>query len=251
MCELFGFSAAKEKDISAYLKEFFSHSIHHPHGWGMMYNDDRRLVKGAESAVQSSKLSELLESIPPQKTALAHIRFATVGSIKLENCHPFTGKDISGRTWTMIHNGTIYSSKHSYRYVHAQKGNTDSERLFLAFLDMMNTRLAKGDICERERFGLVNGFVTENAPRNKLNLIFFDGELLYAHKNMKNTLSYKKTGQGVMISTVPLDSAGWQPFPMAQLIAFRSGEEVYRGERHKGIFIPTLEYITALDAMNI
>lgn len=30
-----------------------------------------------------------------------------------------------------------------------------------------------------------------------------------------------------------------------------NGKEVYKGERHKGIFIPTLEYITALDAMNI
>ena len=71
------------------------------------------------------------------------------------------------------------------------------------------------------------------------------------HKNLKNTLSYKQSGDGVFISTHPLDNGEWKPFPMAQVIAFRAGKEVYRGKPHKGIFVPTLEYITAMDAMNI
>ena len=216
-----------------------------------MYGDDRNIIKGAQKASDSSLLKDVLIQLRPQRSVIAHIRFATVGSIKEENCHPFTGADISGRKWTMVHNGTIYSGKNSYRYLHVQKGDTDSERLFLAFMDMMNEKLSRGDICERERFSAVNDFVTEHAPRNKLNLIFYDGELLYAHKNMKNTLCYKKTQYGIIISTVPLDSGEWIPFPMTQLIAFRDGKEVYKGQRHKGIFVPTLDYITALDAMNI
>ena len=251
MCELFGFSAAKETDVGEYLRTFFSHSDKHPHGWGLMYGSDHRIIKGAEQASQSIMLRRVTETLSPQRSVLAHIRYATVGSIKPENCHPFSGEDITGRVWTMIHNGTIYSGGQTYRYLNSQTGDTDSERLFLAFLDRMNRSLVRGNDSERERFRVVSGFIAENAPRNKLNLMIFDGELLYVHKNMKNTLSFKMTENGVVISTGPLDGDEWLPFPMAQVIAYKDGTEVFRGDRHKGIFIPNLEYITALDAMNI
>ena len=251
MCELFGFSAADDTDITGYLRTFFSHSEKNPHGWGMMYGSERSIVRGAERASDSGVLGSLLNELRPQKTVLAHIRFATVGAIKPENCHPFTAADISGRVWTMIHNGTIYSGGETYRYIGRQTGETDSERLFLAFIDRMNSHLAQGDMTESRRFDIVNGFITENAPRNKLNLIICDGELLYVHKNMKNTLSYKTVGGSIIIATVPLDDDEWTPFPMAQVKAFRAGREVYAGEPHNGIFVPTLEYISALDAMHI
>ncbi len=251
MCELLGFSAARKEDLSDLLREFFSHSEKNPHGWGMMYDPDCRIIKGAGKAYDSSELYELLENISPQDTLLAHIRYATVGKIRIENCHPFSGRDISGREWTLIHNGTIYSGKDSYKYLNKQIGDTDSERLFLSFMDTMNDAISKGKLTERERFAVVDRFITDNAPRNKLNLIIYDGDLMYAHKNLKNTLCIKRYGKGTLIATVPLDESKWAPFPMAQVIAFRQGKVVYKGERHKGIFVPTLEYITALDAMNI
>ena len=252
MCELFGFSGAKPADLTGQLQTFFSHSETNPHGWGMMYeNGGRVTVRSAEKAAESAVLPALLGELPPQRAMLAHIRYATVGRVREENCHPFTAADITGREWTLIHNGTIYSGGDTYRYYKQQSGDTDSERLFLAFMDRLNERLSKGGLTERERFTLVNGFVTEHSPRNKLNLLLWDGELLYAHKNLRNTLSFKRLDEGVLIATVPLDSEGWIPFPLAQLIAYKNGREAYRGERHKGVFVPTLEYITALDAMNI
>lgn len=249
MCELFGFSGRKNTDLTESLKTFFSHSDIHPHGWGMMYSGG--IIKEPVKAKESDLLPMILDSMEPQKNTLAHIRYATVGSIREENCHPFFGSDISGREWTMIHNGTIYSGKGTYKYYKTQLGDTDSERLFLSFLDVMNERLCKGSLTERERFNTVSEFVSGSAPRNKLNLMLFDGELLYVHKNLKNTLSYKSTDDGVVVSTQPLDNTAWTPFPVAQVIAFKNGCEAYRGQRHKGVFIPSLEYITALDAMNI
>ncbi len=252
MCELFGFSAERKTDLNEYLESFFSHSRLNPHGWGMMYEDGVRcVVREPVKATDSVMLPAILESIPPQKIMLAHIRYATVGSIAEENCHPFTAQDISGREWTLIHNGTIYSGGVTYRYYKQQAGDTDSERLFLAFIDHMNDVLSKGSITERERFQTVSRFIADNAPRNKLNLMLYDGELLYVHKNLKNTLSCKRVDGGIIFSTQPLDEDGWAAFPIAQTIAYKNGSEVYRGERHKGIFIPSLEYITALDAMNI
>jgi glutamine amidotransferase len=252
MCEMLGFTFSKNTDMTEYLNEFFSHSVKHSHGWGLMFDgEDRLTLKEPLAAYKSDMLKEVIDGLEPLKNGLAHIRFATVGSIEYDNCHPFTGSDISGREWTLIHNGTIYSSRHAHHYYSRQAGNTDSERFFLSMLDHINDRLEKSELSQRERFEMVNDFISQSAPRNKLNLIIYDGELLYIHKNLKNTLSFKRTDNGIIFSTVPLDEVGWAPFPMNQVIAYKDGSELYRGDRHKGEYIPTLEYITALDAMYI
>lgn len=252
MCELMGFSASKNTDISEYLRAFFSHSPMHPHGWGLMLENGRREVyREPVRACDSKKLAGLIKDIAPQKNLLAHIRYATVGSITKDNCHPFTASDDSGREWTLIHNGTIFDGKHNYRYSTVQTGDTDSERFFLAMLDKINAQLKKGVPAERARFDLISRFVADNAPRNKLNLMIYDGDLLYVHKNLKNTLSFKQLENGIVFATAPLDDGDWRPFPMTQVIAFRSGEEVYRGDRHNGVFVPTFDHINTTNAMYI
>jgi len=115
----------------------------------------------------------------------------------------------------------------------------------------MNEHISREIPNERERFEIINSFIVENAPRNKLNLMIYDGDLLYVHKNLKNTLCFKRLENAIVFATKPLDNGIWIPFPMAQVIAFKNGAEVYRGDRHKGIFVPSLEYITAMDAMYI
>ena len=253
MCELLGFTAAEPMDVSVYLKRFFSHSVRHPHGWGMMYESDgqRTILREPVRACDSTFLEAVIDSMEPQRVAMGHIRFATVGAIREVNCHPHTGCDLSGREWTLIHNGTVFNGKLNYQYRGKQVGDTDSERLFLALLDDVNERIRQGNMTEHERFLTVAQFIERIAPRNKLNLIIWDGELLYVHKNLKNTLSYKRVPEGCIFATQPLDDGTWIPFPIAQVIAYRNGEEVYRGDRHKGVYVPTLEYITAMDAMHI
>lgn len=253
MCELLGFTSEKNTDISTYLRTFFTHSRNNPHGWGMMYEDEegRVILKEPVSASESSFLGDMIDYMPPQKNVLAHIRFATVGTINERNCHPFTGTDISGREWTLIHNGTLFSSKHSHRYSVMQAGDTDSERFFLSLLDVMNDHISRAVPNERERFEIVNHFIVENAPRNKLNLMIFDGDMLYVRKNLQNTLCFKRLEDGIIFATKPLDDGIWIPFPMAQVIAYKHGHEAYRGDRHKGAFVPSLEYITAMDALYI
>ena len=200
-------------------------------------------------AVDSTFLGAVIDSLEPQRTLLGHIRLATVGAVREENCHPFTGTDMTGREWTLIHNGTIYSGKTHYEYYKKQRGDTDSERLFLGLLDAVNERISQGEMSEHVRFETVSQFIIQTAPRNKLNCMIWDGELLYVHKNLKNTLSFQRTETGCIFSTQPLNDGTWIPFPIAQVIAFRDGQAVFCGERHKGIYVPTLEYITAMDAM--
>lgn len=255
MCELFGISTKNGVDVREYLKRFYSHSVHHPHGWGLMrYNDGKEeIIKEARSAIGSRILTGSIESTKPQTALLAHIRLATVGGMKYDNCHPYSGFDLSGRRWTLIHNGTMYSGIQLLKYLGEQLGDTDSERVYLYLIDEINDEIVRNDapLSAEQRFRVINRAVSGLAPRNKLNLMIYDGELLYVHKNMKDTLMYLHTDQGYIFSTKALDDKKWEQYPMTQVNAFRNGELVFSGENHGNEFIPTLEYITAMDAMNI
>lgn len=250
MCELLGFTSAHEKDVREYLKEFYSHGIQHPHGWGLMYEDkgERKVYREAVCSATSKTISGIIAEIPLQSSFLAHIRLATVGSIKAENCHPYSQTDNTGRCWTLIHNGTIYSGRQLMKYLYTQTGDTDSERISLALLDEINN---KNPETAKQRFDIVDNFVVSLSKRNKLNLMIYDGELLYVHQNMKDTLYYKAENDSIVFSTKPLDNGNWKSYPMTQLCAFRAGKKVFEGTKHENIFVPTLEYITATDAINI
>lgn len=253
MCELLGFSARKATDIRPFLETFYTHSIRHPHGWGLMRELDGTfdLVREPVAASGSRKINGILRETPPQTVTLAHIRLATIGSVRLENCHPFTGLDSANRRWTLIHNGTIYSGKSLIPYLNVQHGDTDSERIFLYLLDEINRAQKAHPLTAAERFAVVDRIVAKISPRNKLNLMIYDGELMYVHKNMQETLYRRRTAHGMLFATVPLDDGGWEELPDAQLTAYHQGELVLEGTAHGGVFIPTLEYISAMDAMHI
>ncbi len=256
MCELLGVCTKTAVDVHGYMKEFYSHSVRHPHGWGLMRKNENgniEIIKEPVCAAKSEILDGVINETSKQSVMLAHIRLATVGATKHTNCHPYTGIDASGRQWTLIHNGTIYSGTQLAKYLDRQVGDTDSERIFLYLLDKINKAVSDKDapLTAKERFNVINALVQELSPRNKLNLLIYDGELFYAHKNMQDTLYIKEIKEGVVISTTPLDEDVWQPFPMTELGAFKDGERVFTGDKHENIFVPTLEYITALDAMNI
>lgn len=256
MCELLGFSSDTSVDVRTYLRSFYRHSSQHPHGWGLMreLNEQTEIIKEPVCAAESRIISSVIDKTPPQKNAMAHIRLATVGAVNIENCHPFSGTDTSGRCWTMMHNGTIYSSKKLTKYLNIQSGDTDSERVFLYLLDEVNGALELNGgkpLTAKQRCEIVDKIVVSLSPRNKLNLIIFDGELMFVHKNMINTLYYKSKKRSILFSTTPLDDGEWKEYPMAQLSAFCAGEKVFEGTKHDSVFVPTLEYITAFDAMNI
>lgn len=253
MCELLGFSSDKAVDVQEYLREFYRHGVHNPHGWGLVRECGEKIeiIKEPVSAAESKIINSVIKKTLPQKNAMAHIRLATVGSIKPENCHPYSGTDNFGRCWTLIHNGTIYSDKKLTKYLNVQSGDTDSERIFFYLLDEINRAQTKKPLTARQRFEIVDNLVVSLSPRNKLNLIIFDGELMYVHKNMKDTLCCKTEKGSIIFSTKPLDNGEWKEYPLAQLFAFHAGKKVFEGRKHNHIFIPALEYITAFDAMHI
>ncbi len=109
MCRLFGFrSAASERVHDALVLERNSlrqQSLEHPDGWGIASWQDGGLPQVARGlgAAHLDPEFERVSSAVQARTVLAHLRLASVGSVKLDNAHPFT----HGR-WAFAHNGTLH-----------------------------------------------------------------------------------------------------------------------------------------------
>lgn len=245
MCELFGISSQKNYEINQYLKEFFSHSNMHPHGWGLACLDGNEisLEKEPIQATKSNYLKQRLSVSIHVKTAFAHIRYATIGNVDYKNCHPYTRKDITGRRWTIVHNGTIFEFPPLNRYVGVQKGDTDSERILFYIIDQINeaTNKAQRILNEEERFRILDSLIVEMSAGNKLNLMLYDGETVYVHTNCAKSLYKLERGKQIIFATVPLSREDWQPVTFTTLMAYRQGQELFQGTNHGNEYIESEE----------
>ena len=245
MCELFGISAREDFYANDYLKAFYAHSDFHPHGWGLacVSRAGALVEKESVKASESNYLRERLSQPITEKLLLAHIRYATIGNVEYKNCHPFTFRDCTGRCWTLIHNGTIFDYPPLYPYLKTQKGDTDSERVFLYLLDKLKeaTRNNGTRLHFEERFRLFDEIICDMAKGNKLNLIFTDGKYLYAHTNYKGTMHYLEKDGAALVSTHPLTNESWQLMPFGQLLAFNKGKLIKAGTEHHQEYIQSEE----------
>lgn len=250
MCELFGFSSGKSCELNAYLKEFFSHSVRHPHGWGLacVEGEEVSIEKESLEASKSNYLKERLSMPVSGEKVLAHIRYATIGNVEYQNCHPYVQRDGGGRRWILIHNGTIFDYPALEKYQKVQKGTSDSERILLYFMDKMNERehlLGRAATAE-ERFLLLDRLISDMSRGNKVNLILYDGELLYIHTNFKDSLHYLQKEGAVLVATTPLSEEAWQDVPFTQLLAFRDEKLVFEGTVHGNEYFETEENLKYL-----
>lgn len=245
MCELYGITGDIPVRANDMLKEFYTHSHKHPHGWGLRYfnkNGTAFMCKEAVSAHNSLALPELLDHEIETPVLIAHIRFATVGSIAGSNSHPFTSWDNSGREWTLAHNGNIYSGMELLPYLDTQSGETDSERVLLYLTDAMNKAIkdAGHPLDAVQRAVLLDEKIAAIAKRNKLNLIIYDGETYYIHTNIIDTLYSAKKSNHICFSTHPLSQKDyhWEKVPMARLFAYKGRRLIYSGKSHGHVFKP-------------
>lgn len=249
MCELFGVTADSKLGLNELLQEFFSHGAEHPNGWGMAFfhGNAASLEKQPEGAHKSGYLEKRLASRVEASHMIAHIRLATKGNVSYENTHPFVMRDVSGRTWTLAHNGTIFECDRLSPFAHSQQGQTDSERILLYIVSRMNLALEKkGELSHQERFALMDEILCEITPENKVNLLLFDGELMYVHTNYQNSLCRRRIGKASVLSTRPLGRHPWEKVPLDTLIAYRDGEQIYTGTDHKNEFFETEEKMRLL-----
>lgn len=249
MCELFGVISHGKLELNELLSEFFSHGTEHPNGWGMafFYGNAVSLEKQPEASHKSSYLKQRLQFKVEADKMIAHIRLATRGTLNYENTHPFVMRDNSDRTWTLAHNGTIFDCDLLNPFAHCQQGQTDSERILAYIISRVNLeQKKKKELSGQERFELIDEIIGEITPENKVNLLLFDGELMYVHTNYQNSLYRCQKEEAVVISTRPLEHHEWKNIPMNTLIAYQDGKQVYTGTRHENEFFETEEKMRLL-----
>lgn len=248
MCELFAVSSDNSIRLNGLLNVFYGRSIANPHGWGIAKLEGRKadIIKEPVRASDSKILKAVLQSPVKATTLMAHIRYATIGNTEYVNCHPFSGTTDNGRRVTLMHNGTVFESEILGKYVRTQEGDTDSEKILLYILDRLNQAEREGKDDTDSRLKIYSEIVEELAPDNKLNLIFYDGELLMAHTNYRNSLYESRQNGAATIATSPLTSEEWNELPFTSLCAYKAGVRIYTGEAHGHEFIDNEEQFKLL-----
>lgn len=236
MCELFGITSQENITANDWLHDFYSHSSIHKDGWGLAVIDGAASVieKEPRRAMTSFYLKQRLKTPVTARTLMAHIRLATIGTMDHANCHPFKGKDLNGRVWTMMHNGSLFEPDLIAPFFTKEQGTTDSEGILLYLLDQINKEVLEKHrrLLVSERFDIVEKAVKALAPGNKLNLIIFDGQIMYVHTNEKGTLHKYESEGTTMFSTSPLKQGTWRPLPLNTLLAYKDGILVRQGSVH-------------------
>lgn len=251
MCEIFGFSSSREEELNDYLKTFFSHCEEHPHGWGLaiLDSDKYQIRKEPVKARSSVMLGNILLNPIVCKNMLAHIRLATIGNLDFYNCHPFVKKDNSDRRWTLIHNGTIFDCPDLCRYSTEEEGETDSERILLYIVDTINNyESVKGEpLSLKERFDIVSSLIKGMSCTNKLNLMVSDGEQIYVHTNLKDSLHYLKKDHSIFVSTQPLDDDDWKEVPLNKTFSIINGDVLFESDSHSNEYFETEEQLRFIE----
>ncbi|MGY1617933.1 class II glutamine amidotransferase [Geodermatophilus sp. SYSU D00691] len=152
MCRLLGWASRVPTPLRDLLGEadldaFTELSAKHAHGWGLARSTGAgvEVRKQADAARGNAEFAELARA-GRADLGLAHLRRATLGlGIGLENTHPFT----DGRV-AFAHNGSIIPPRSVDRLIpwrlrRERRGDTDSERYFLAVLARMRDGLAPAE----------------------------------------------------------------------------------------------------------
>lgn len=88
-----------------------------------------------------------------------------------------------------------------------------------------------------ERLGLLQAILRDMARGNKLNLILYDGELMYVHTNYADSLYVLRRAGAAIFATAPLTEEAWEPVPFTALCAYKSGRCYFQGDAHGAEYI--------------
>ncbi|MEV6551297.1 class II glutamine amidotransferase [Streptomyces sp. NPDC051597] len=182
MCRLFGLSSAPQRTHATFwlldAPDSLSRQSHRdPDGTGLGHftADGTPLIHKAPIAAYRDRVFAEEAREVESATFVAHVRFASTGSLDMRNTHPF---EQDGRLFA--HNGVIEGldklDDHLGEDRSLVKGETDSERFFA--LITRETRRHDGDVTAGIRQAA--RWIAENLPVYAINLILTTPEELWA-----------------------------------------------------------------------
>jgi len=134
MCQLLGMNCNTPTDIVFSFTGFANRAGKtgiHTDGFGIAFFEGKglRLFVDSQPAL-TSPVAVLIKNYPIQsENVIAHIRKATVGEVRLENCHPFC-RELWGQYWVFSHNGDLKNYAPRLHSHFRPVGSTDSELAF-------------------------------------------------------------------------------------------------------------------------
>jgi predicted glutamine amidotransferase len=252
MCQLLGMNCATPTDITFSFSGFAArggNTDSHSDGWGIAFFEDKacRLFIDHESAATSA-LAQLVKNYPiKSRNVIAHIRKATFGSTRLENCHPFM-RELWGRHWIFAHNGHLTAYTPELNHIYQPVGSTDSEQAFCDLLEQLRAHFGNRAPTPDEIFEALARFVIPIHEFGTFNFLLSNGQALFAYATTRlqyvvreypfqkahlvdtdmdiDFSQHTKPGDRVaVIATEPLtDDESWVPFESGELIWFQDGK---------------------------
>lgn len=259
MCELLGFSANAPTRVRLMLHEFArqgGETAPNRDGWGVaLYaGRDAHVVREARPAADSAHMRFLREHELASTLGIAHVRHATQGAATLVNTQPFSAR-LDGRQHVFAHNGVIKDSAALGPFAPPWQplGETDSECAFALLMQRLAALPSVQRADWRRRFQVFGELCAELRPRGIFNVLFSDGEYLYAHAHKRHwhhgdnptapglwhlergthrTDSAPLAGLQVhadapvrihFLVSVPLSDEAWEPLPEGSVRVFHGG----------------------------
>jgi predicted glutamine amidotransferase len=192
----------------------------------------------------------LVRRYPIKSThVIAHIRKATQGEIRLENCHPFR-RELWGRYWVFAHNGdlpNVFDLKPDADNFYSAVGKTDSEWAFCLILNRLRQRFPTQKPPLIDLYPVLKEITQAIAQFGTFNYLLSDGEHFFVH--CSTHLSYiirqapfaaahlidqditvdfseltRPSDRVAVIATLPLtDNEVWQTIQPEELLVFQDG----------------------------
>lgn len=236
MCRLLSYVAREPVVVSDMLQDIFTAfmdlSHFHNDGWGFAWYDeyDRiQLLKEPGPAYMSAQFSYRAGHIRTD-AFLGHLRWATSGTICMENTHPFIAGQLA-----FAHNGSVNHQEELEELIapHLREnlvGTTDSERHFLALLSALESaapveaiRTHMGHL--HERLSLVNANFVLLTPDTLYVVCDFDPESRRAQKSPDYfPIKYCVTPDAVLVGSTGLNQdACWKTLENGQMLLVKRG----------------------------
>lgn len=260
MCELFAFSSSSPTRARFSLEEFRLHGCEkapHCDGWGLAFYDGNyaQVHREEKPAAYSEWMSFLLEHENYSQCVISHIRKATQGTISLQNTQPFS-RECQGVRHVFSHNGDLGKIKEECNFTRYRPiGDTDSEYAFCTLMDQVHGLWEESPPTLDEKIELLSPLFCAWARLGPANIIYSDGEHLFAFANIRTQLNGLREPPGLyylqrdekahkhmnklagveldgnvdeitLFASVPLSEEPWQPFRENELIVCANGEIV-------------------------
>jgi glutamine amidotransferase len=184
MCQLLGMNCNTPTDVMFSFTGFAErggNTDHHTDGWGIAFFEGAGLRHFVDhQAAAQSPIAQLISRYPiKSRNVIAHIRKATQGVVKLENCHPFV-RELWGRYWVFAHNGDLKDYAPRLHASFRPVGDTDSERAFCWIMqELAKSHASLPDIAELTL--TLRELADRISPHGTFNFLLSNGEALWAH----------------------------------------------------------------------